>query len=114
MKLDLELTRRTGGAALRCTWDSDAGTVTGPDAEEVKRFLDSAVKSGFASLYPEPSSCEVSDPYRRPEEFAAVMGYLFHLPPDLQAVYPVVEEIDDTVYAVAEDGSETPIGHILY
>ncbi|WP_022946970.1 hypothetical protein [Methylohalobius crimeensis] len=115
MKFTLELQPYTGEREpLSVTWDSEAGTVTSPGAAEVKSLLDSAAEVGYTSIHPIPSTYAISDPYHRPDEFAAVIGSSWRVPEALKAFYPKVESIDDTVYLIDEDGNETPIGRVLF
>lgn len=115
MKLTFELRYETGdGKPLAVTWDSETGTVTGPGAVDVRASLDSALRVGRACLYPPPASYDISDPYHRPDEFAAVIGSVWRVPPELREFYPVVDDMDDTIYAVEEDGTETPAGKVVF
>jgi hypothetical protein len=87
---------RLGLRPLAFTWDSDAGTVEGPDAAFVlERAANYAGSSCGVMLRVCPESRGVTDPLRIPAEMAILLGGEYELPPELEALYPVVDTADD-------------------
>lgn len=112
MKLTLSLRYANDYANERpltnIVWDSEAGTVTGPDAFEVRARLDSAIEVGSVTIDPIPTGYDISDPYHRPDEFAAVLSTRWLLTTELRALYPDIPEID------MEEFSENVRDRILF
>lgn len=82
---------RTAAYALRFAWDSDTGAVTGPDAETVQAIVD-AYGGHSVPHRQQPGDWPVNDPLHDPMEMAALLGYWWHLPPELEAVYPYIPD----------------------
>lgn len=77
-------------------WDEEAGTVSGPGAAEILRW----VAAGGVPMHPAPASHTFSaDPLKNRTDMAAILGLLHRLPPDLQGAYPQL---------VDEGGEEDP------
>lgn len=72
---------------LRFTWDSEAGTLEGPDAENVKELVREALMVGAVPSRPDRCWIPVHDPLHDPAEMALVVGELHVLPPALASYY---------------------------
>lgn len=98
MKLDLNLrplqSAGSPGAEgpVRAYWDSEAGTVSGDGAQAISwRIRAYAGKSYGVPHRQPPESFLVKDPLRNPEEMAILLGEVWSLPPELEALYPSTE-----------------------
>jgi hypothetical protein len=108
MKNDFKLAPNTWfKGPLTFTWDDETGELSGPDAAAVEAIARQAVQDGAVPLHPEPGRYPVRDPLRNPEELAALLGYWWQLPPELERHYPTLED-DGEAVAIADDGTETP------
>jgi hypothetical protein len=101
MKLDLQLTSFNGRPPLAFTWDSDTGHVNGSGASLVLQRVQMAIQHG-TRLRGIAEVVVVADPLHNPAEMALVLGRDYALPPELEALYPVIEDTGDgpegTVY----------------
>ncbi len=73
---------------LRFTWDSDAGTLEGPDAARVEQLVRDALLVGAVQGHPAPRWIPVHDPLHDPADMAALIGEHHVLPKELAARYP--------------------------
>lgn len=74
--------------SLVFTWDSDAGEVSGPDAEEVR----SMAEWGAVSAHPLPWAWTFGqEPLKSFTDMAAIVGLDWQLPPELVDHYPQYE-----------------------
>lgn len=73
------------GARLTFQWDSEAGTVSGPDADTVRALAsDSQIL-----IQPWPTVHKFSgDPLRSLADMAAIVGFGWQLPAELAEHYP--------------------------
>jgi hypothetical protein len=89
MKLDIEANPAVWWVTpLRFTWDSEAGTLEGPDAEKVHGMVREALMVGAVPARPDRCWIPIHDPLHDPAEMALVIGELHVLPPALAAHYP--------------------------
>ena len=66
-------------------WDDETGTVTGPGAAHIRRWL----RAGVVPLHPYPASHILArGPLRRRADLAAIIGVWHRLPDELLADYP--------------------------
>lgn len=98
MRLELKLPQRWPNpdpdrAALSFTWDSRTGTVSGADAERVMMLVKSHI-GGVSPHRMQPENWPINDPLHNPVEMAALLGYWWILPPELERHYPIIA--DDT------------------
>lgn len=75
-------------AVLRFDWDIGAGTVSGPDAEQVQGLCAAAVQEGGVTGHPYPTFHKVFDPLRSLRNMAVVLGQRWRLDAELAAAYP--------------------------
>lgn len=106
MKLDTTLlpwpyhAQRDGVKPLRLVWDSERGTVSGSDAQRVlERIQEPAGTPFIVSLRTAPESQSISDPLHKPEEMAVLLGAMWMLPPELEALYPMFDELPEDLLA---------------
>jgi|GEM_PF-6755889 len=87
MKLDVNLSHHLPGESLSFSWDSDSGTLTGPDADRARRLIERAEeKVTLPGGWPE---MDAPDPLHNPASFALVFaGYGYPLPPELETRLP--------------------------
>lgn len=91
MKLDLTLSHHLAGEALSFSWDSDTGTLTGPDAERARRMIQRAGGKVTLPTWPE---MDAPDPLHNSASFALIFAsYGYHLPPELEIL--LLELTDD-------------------
>lgn len=81
---------------LRFAWDSATGTVSGLDADRVLALVQRYTRypNSSAPHRMEPECWPITDPLHDPVEMAALLGYYWVLPPELEKFYPIIE--DDT------------------
>lgn len=89
---------RFGVEPLRLVWDSEAGTVTGPDRERVMALIPGSGPF-TVSLRVSPESAVISDPLRDPLEMAILLGTRWDLPPELEALYPELGAVPEDAVA---------------
>ena len=78
---DLNLPTISTGRGLHIQWDSNAGTVTGRDADRVLSHIAYAIKEGGVTTHPYPTGYSISDPLHNMAEMAAVLSSMFvHIP----------------------------------
>lgn len=87
---------------LILSWDPETGELSGPGADYVRAGIQDS-SSGFVSCHPVPYSHQLSkDPLRSLTDMAALLGFDYKLPPDLEKHYPQPDESSDegpdTVY----------------
>lgn len=99
---------------LSFDWDSKTGELTGKDAEIVAELMAMAQAAGNVSIDPAPAMYDVSDPLTHPDQMAAILGRFWHLPEDLQAVYPKVEAAPVSAEALDENGKVVGSIRILH
>jgi len=107
MKLEIET--RPGVSwvrGLRFTWDSEAGTLEGPDAEAARRLVREALLVGAVQAGADRRWIPVHDPLHNPMEMALVIGELHKLPPALAAYYPTNSDL----YAEERASLARPLG----
>ena len=86
---------------LSFNWDSETAELSGKDASVVLEIIKAAVSQGSTALRPPPNSYDIDDPLTKPDQMAAVLGFNWQLPEDLQAAYPqlpeepIIEVLDD-------------------
>lgn len=73
---------------LRLRLDTEAGTLTGPDAAFALDFLRQLVADGSAPNPHPPGDVPMTDPLHRPDEFAVAFATDWRLPPELVAYLP--------------------------
>lgn len=98
MKLDLDLVPTLpplwpDRQALQFSWDSESGTVSGRDVDRVLSLV-KLHKGDVAPHRMQPENWPINDPLHDPVEMAALLGYYWVLPPELEQFYPIIE--DDT------------------
>lgn len=76
-------------------WDAGAGELRGPDADQVRQLAQDAKRAGEVIGHPYPTAHRVSDPLRRPEEMAVVLGNAWRLDGELATAYPIVPTDED-------------------
>jgi hypothetical protein len=70
-------------------WDDEAGTVSGPGAEDILRWA----AAGGVPMHPMPAGHTFSaEPLKSRTDLAAIIGLLHRLPPELQDAYPLLDE----------------------
>lgn len=101
MKFDLDLPLTwpdwdTQRVPLKFSWDSESGTVSGPDAGRVRAMVAEHARypNSTAPHRMEPECWPITDPLHDPVEMAALLGYYWVLPSELEKFYPIIE--DDT------------------
>ncbi|MGH7880393.1 MAG: hypothetical protein ACREQD_12990 [Candidatus Binataceae bacterium] len=99
--MNLKLTLRDASdhaVAGTLEWDSTTGRLAGTLEPRIARRIDLAQHLSFIGWGPDYCLQHlVSDPLRKPEEFALVLDSMgFILPPELEAVYP--EPTDDLLH----------------
>jgi len=74
-------------------WDDESGTVTGPGAAHIRRWL----RAGVVPLHPYPGSYVLPrGPLRNRSDLAAIIGVYHRLPDELAADYPApIDATDD-------------------
>jgi hypothetical protein len=76
-------------APLIFDWDDEAGTVSGPSAEEITRYAG----LGGIPMHPMPAEHTFSgEPLKSRTDMAAIIGYRHQIPSELQAAYPELIE----------------------
>lgn len=99
-------------------WDDEAGTVSGPGAEEIMRWA----SAGGVPMHPMPAGHTFSaEPLKSRTDMAAIIGLQHLLPPELADAYPaLVEGEDDPEYefggpAASDDPAlECPAPELVY
>ncbi|BCN93853.1 hypothetical protein THMIRHAM_16380 [Thiomicrorhabdus immobilis] len=61
-------------------WNSDEGILQGENVEFIKHKLDAAIQQGSITLVSQ-GSIEITNPYQKPSELAAVLGQYFWVVP---------------------------------
>lgn len=90
MKLDLTLAHHLAGEALSFSWDSDTGTLTGPDADRARRMIERAEGKVTLPTWP---AIEVPDPLHDPASLALIFaGFGYELPPELEIFLPELSD----------------------
>jgi len=97
---DLILAKKGGPGALRFSWDTETGEVTGQGADVVRFLAADALESGHVAVQPYPQTMPVTDPLHMPGELFAILAHLYDVPPELRDLIP---EQDDG--AGAPDGA---------
>jgi len=92
-------------SSLSFDWDKQAGELSGKDVGIVQEMIDAAIHHGSTALVPPPSSYDIDDPLTKPDQMAAVLGYHWRLPAELQAVYPVSSETLENIEMLDEEGN---------
>jgi hypothetical protein len=92
---------------LSFAWDDETGELSGPDAAVVEALARQAVQDGAVPLHPEPGRYPVQNPLRNPAELAALLGYWWQLPPELQRHYPPLKDTG-VALTIEGDGTEKP------
>ena len=106
MKLTLQLQPTVWHKGpLSFNWDSDAGTVSGTDAETVQTMAKQAVAAGSVAIHPHPARYPIADPLTKPDEMAALLGNFWKLPEELAVHYPQVDQVPETIQALDEAGN---------
>ncbi|HXG27270.1 MAG TPA: hypothetical protein VNJ47_00275 [Nevskiales bacterium] len=87
---------------LILSWDPETGEISGPGAAFVRGRMEGS-PDGFVSCHPVPYYHPLSrDPLRSMTDMAAILGFEYKLPDDLQEHYPQPEEDpeadENTVY----------------
>lgn len=74
-------------------WDDETGTVTGPGAAHIRRWL----RAGVVPLHPYPASHDLArGPLQSRADLAAIIGVWHRLPDELLADYPApIDATDD-------------------
>ena len=74
-------------------WDDESGTVTGPGAAHIRRWL----RAGVVPLHPYPASHVLArGPRQSRTDLAAIIGVYHRLPDELLADYPApIDATDD-------------------
>lgn len=97
MRRRLNLQPLSRGEALNFEWNPQTGELAGRDADRVRALAREAVAIGFTQLHPAPATYTITDPLRDPVQLAALLGWLWRLPDDLQRLYPHPEPAPETV-----------------
>lgn len=105
---------RPQDAPLVFDWDDQDGTVTGPGAGYIERWL----RCGVVPLHPLPACYYLaSGPLKTRADLAAIVGIDYQLPEELRADYPVLEDADDPgadelddIFPDAQPPAADPIG----
>lgn len=106
---------RPQDAPLVFAWNDQAGTVTGPGAAYIERWL----RCGVVPLHPLPASHFLgSSPLTSRADLAAIVGFDYQLPDELLADYPVLADADDPgadelddIFPDAQPPAADPIGN---
>lgn len=69
--------------ALDVTWDSEAGTFTGPDGDILADLARAYAKAGTVVTHPYPTTYPCDDPFHDPAHLAAVISTRWQLPDEL-------------------------------
>ena len=76
---------------LDFSWNPETGEVTGKSADIVKHIAD----WGGVPMHPYPATWDFSDsPLKSKTDMAAIIGFQWRLPEDLQSYYPKLENDD--------------------
>lgn len=86
-------------------WDIDRGELRGRDAQHLNELIAKIVAHGEFVSHPYPTSYKITNPLRRLDEMAVILGWYWKLSDDLAAAYPKTEE-DDLIYEIDKDGRE--------
>lgn len=89
---------------LSFEWDRETGELSGKDSDTVAILVADAKAAGFVSVHPLPACIDIADPLTDPQQMAAVLGQFWHLPEDLQSVYPKVEDVSNNAELLNENG----------
>ncbi len=94
---DLNLPLIGSGEGLHIIWDSDKGTVTGPNAPHVMSYLAYALEEGGVISHPYPTGYNISDPLHNMVEMAALLSSMRLLIPlefadAMRSVAPPIED----------------------
>lgn len=73
---------------LEFEWNPDSGELRGKSAEIVAGLCRQAVRAGWVTGHPYPTEYAISDPLRKPEEMAVVLGQSWRLEGGLEVAYP--------------------------
>jgi len=99
---------------LSFEWDSETGELLGEDEVLVLSLVNNAVAEGCVAIHPLPSSYNITDPLRNPDQMAAVLGLNWSLPEELKAVYPKVETESSEIEVLDAAGLVVDTIQILY
>lgn len=73
---------------LEFDWNPETGEIRGKSADLVSAMCRQATKEGWVTGHPYPTEHAITDPLRKPEEMAVVLGQYWQLEGELQAAYP--------------------------